>query len=100
MARELITREALERIVQRAAELQAHEKDVGDGLTRGEVLALGDGVVPAGPVRSPGALPMGEVAVDGHDRGQRGGGVEDAREIRHATSTVRHALRLPLGAWT
>jgi len=48
MARELITREALERIVQRAAELQAHEKDVGDGLTRGEVLALGKDVgIPA-----------------------------------------------------
>ena len=29
MAQELITREALERIVQRAAELQAHEQDVG-----------------------------------------------------------------------
>ena len=48
MARELITREALERIVQRAAELQAHEQDVGDGLTRDEVLALGKDVgIPA-----------------------------------------------------
>ena len=48
MARELITREALERIVQRAAELQAQEQDVGDGLTRDEVLALGKDVgIPA-----------------------------------------------------
>lgn len=48
MARDLITREALERIVQRAAELQAQEQDVGDGLTRGEVLALGKDVgIPA-----------------------------------------------------
>lgn len=48
MARELITREALERIVQRAAELQAHEQDVGEGLTRDEVLALGKDVgIPA-----------------------------------------------------
>lgn len=48
MARDLITREALERIVQRAAELQSHEQDVGDGLTPGEVLALGKDVgIPA-----------------------------------------------------
>jgi hypothetical protein len=48
VARELITREALERIVRRAAELQAHEQDVGDGLTRDEVLALGKDVgIPA-----------------------------------------------------
>jgi hypothetical protein len=44
VARELITREALERIVQRAAELQAHDQDVGEGLTRDEVLALGKDV--------------------------------------------------------
>lgn len=48
MGRNLITREALERIVQRAAELQAHEQDIGDGLTRDEVLALGKDVgIPA-----------------------------------------------------
>jgi hypothetical protein len=48
VARTLITREALERIVQRAAELQAHEQDVGEGLTRDEVLALGKDVgIPA-----------------------------------------------------
>jgi hypothetical protein len=48
MGRELITREALERIVQRAAELHAHAQDVGDGLTRDEVLALGKDVgIPA-----------------------------------------------------
>jgi hypothetical protein len=48
MARELITREALERIVQRAAELQAHQQDVGEGLTPDEVLALGKDVgIPA-----------------------------------------------------
>jgi len=41
MAGELIGREALERIIQRAAELQAGERDVGEGLTRDEVIALG-----------------------------------------------------------
>jgi hypothetical protein len=41
MAGELIDRQALERIVKRAAELQAGERDVGDGMTQGDVLALG-----------------------------------------------------------
>jgi len=36
-----IDREALERIMQRAAELQAGEADVGEGLTSEDVLALG-----------------------------------------------------------
>src|SRR5439155_8780921 len=36
-----IDRAALERIMQRAAELQAAEADVGEGLTSNEVLALG-----------------------------------------------------------
>jgi len=36
-----IDRAALERIMQRAAELQAGEADVGEGLTQEEVLALG-----------------------------------------------------------
>jgi hypothetical protein len=36
-----IDRAALERIMQRAAELQAGEADVGEGLTPGEVVALG-----------------------------------------------------------
>ena len=40
----LISRDALERIIQRAAELQAHERDIGDGLTRDELLALGKDV--------------------------------------------------------
>ena len=48
MAGELISRDALERIIQRAAELQAGERDIGDGLTRDEVLALGKEVgIPA-----------------------------------------------------
>ena len=48
MAGELITREALERIVRRAAELQASEQDIGDGLTEQQVLALGNDVgIPA-----------------------------------------------------
>jgi len=48
MAGELISREALERIIQRAAELQADERDIGEGLTRDEVLALGKDVgIPA-----------------------------------------------------
>ena len=34
-------RSALDRILQRAAELQAHERDIGDSLTPDEVLALG-----------------------------------------------------------
>lgn len=44
MAGELISREALERIVRRAAELQAGAQDIGDGLTADEVLALGKDV--------------------------------------------------------
>lgn len=44
MPGELISREALERIIHRAAELQAGEREIGDGLTRDEVLALGKDV--------------------------------------------------------
>src|SRR5204863_530578 len=44
MPAELISRAALERIIQRAAELQAAERDIGDGLTKDEVLALGQDV--------------------------------------------------------
>jgi hypothetical protein len=48
MAGELISRQALERIVQRAAELQTGEHDIGDGLTEPELLALGQDVgIPA-----------------------------------------------------
>ena len=48
MPGELIRREALERIIQRAAELQAGERDIGEGLTEPEVLALGHDVgIPA-----------------------------------------------------
>jgi len=44
MPGELISRPALERIIQRAAELQAGERDIGEGLTRDEVVALGKDV--------------------------------------------------------
>src|SRR5256885_1294119 len=44
MAGELIRREALERIIQRAAELQAGEQDIGEGLPEPELLALGQDV--------------------------------------------------------
>ena len=44
MGKELVSREALERIIKRAAELQAGERDIGDGLTSSEVLALGKDV--------------------------------------------------------
>src|SRR2546429_8021910 len=44
MAGELIRREALERIIQRAAELQAGEQDIGEGLTEPELLPLGQDV--------------------------------------------------------
>ena len=44
MGKELISRDALERIVKRAAELQAGERDIGDGLTTAEVLAMGKDV--------------------------------------------------------
>lgn len=48
MAGELITREALDRIIQRAAELQTGERDIGDGLTEAEVVKLGNDVgIPA-----------------------------------------------------
>ncbi|HEU5041691.1 MAG TPA: hypothetical protein VFT84_12750, partial [Gemmatimonadales bacterium] len=36
-----IDRAALERIIQRAAELQTSERDVGDSLSSDEVMALG-----------------------------------------------------------
>ncbi|HKC40219.1 MAG TPA: hypothetical protein VKC15_11805 [Gemmatimonadales bacterium] len=44
MAGDLIGREALDRIIKRAAELQAGAQDVGDGLTQDEVVALGKDV--------------------------------------------------------
>lgn len=44
MAGELIGREALERIIKRAAELQAGEREIGDGLSEGELLTLGKDV--------------------------------------------------------
>ena len=44
MGKDLISRDALERIIQRAAELQAGERDIGEGLTKDEVLALGKDV--------------------------------------------------------
>ncbi len=48
MAGELISREALERIIQRAAELQTGEREIGDGLTEQELIALGQDVgIPA-----------------------------------------------------
>src|SRR3989442_10158409 len=40
MAGELISREALERIIRRAAELQAGAQDIGEGMTGRELLAL------------------------------------------------------------
>ena len=44
-----IDRAALERIMQRAAELQTGERDIGEGLTPEEVLALGKEVgIPPG----------------------------------------------------
>src|SRR2546430_15005186 len=52
MAGELIGREALERIIQRAAELQAGEHDIGEGLTESELLSLGQDVgIPARHLR-------------------------------------------------
>ena len=36
-----IDRAALERIIRRAAEIQAGERDIGDGLTEGELMTLG-----------------------------------------------------------
>ena len=44
MPGELIGREALERIIQRAVELQAGAQDIGEGLTQNQVLALGTDV--------------------------------------------------------
>lgn len=44
MGKDLISRDALERIIKRAAELQASEHDIGEGLTSHEVLALGKDV--------------------------------------------------------
>lgn len=44
MGKDLIDRDALERIIKRAAELQASERDIGDGMTKDDVLALGKDV--------------------------------------------------------
>ncbi|HEY7194214.1 MAG TPA: hypothetical protein VH439_10780 [Gemmatimonadales bacterium] len=44
MGKDLINRDALERIIKRAAELQAGEHDIGEGLTNDEVVALGKDV--------------------------------------------------------
>jgi hypothetical protein len=44
MGKDLISRDAFERIVKRAAELQAGERDIGEGLTTDEVLAMGKDV--------------------------------------------------------
>ena len=44
MAGDLISREALDRIIQRAAELQTGERDIGEGLSEEELLALGKDV--------------------------------------------------------
>lgn len=47
-----IDRAALERIIQRAAELQAGERDIGEGLTEAELLQLGAEVgIPAAHLR-------------------------------------------------
>ena len=49
MAGELISREALDRIVQRAAELQTGTRDIGDNLSPDEVIKLGKEVgIPEG----------------------------------------------------
>jgi len=49
---DLIDRKALERIVRRAAELQAGAQEIGEGLTNQEVLALGKDVgIPEGYLR-------------------------------------------------
>jgi hypothetical protein len=48
MPGELISRESLDRIIQRAAELQTGDRDIGEGLTEEELLALGKDVgIPA-----------------------------------------------------
>ena len=39
-----IDRAALERIIRRAAEIQAGERDIGEGLTEGELMTLGQDV--------------------------------------------------------
>jgi hypothetical protein len=44
MAGELIGREALERIIKRAAELQASDREIGEGLSERELLSLGKDV--------------------------------------------------------
>lgn len=44
MTSPLIGRDALERIIRRAAELQAGERDIGEGLRREDLLALGKDV--------------------------------------------------------
>ena len=60
-----IDRAALERIIQRAAELQTAERDIGDNLTSDEVMALG------AEVGIPGTLSPAGVARGAHPAGDR-----------------------------
>ena len=57
-----INREAFDRVLQRAAEIQAHGRDIGEGLTEAELVnwlvAEGDTIAPCWTQRSVAKPPM------------------------------------------
>ncbi len=65
MPGELISREALERTIPRPAERQAAERDIGEGVSKEELLALGqdrDRRIATAGFKQPILLPSGGVA--------------------------------------
>jgi len=100
MAAELISREALERIIQRAAELQAAERDIGEGLTTDELLALGQDVGIPGRYLQQALLEEQTRAVARGERGVWGwlAGPERLSAQRVVPGEFR-AVERALGAW-
>lgn len=91
-----IDRPALERILQRAAELQAAERDIGEGLTSEEVLALGKEVgIPARYLQQAmledrtRAMPVAEGWLD---QAVGPGTVSASRVVRGTTEAAERAL--------
>jgi hypothetical protein len=86
---DLIDKKALERIVRRAAELQAGAAEIGDGLTSKEVLALGKDVgIPEGYLRQA----MLEEQTRAADEGSIGTWGRTARHRRDARGAGRSRL--------
>lgn len=96
----LIDRPALERIIQRAAELQASEREIGEGLTESEVFDLGTEVGIAGRYLRQALL---EERVRGEGRTVSGLGAwllgPDAIEAQRVVAGETDAVARVLDAW-